>query len=114
MGRMEENQLFFLMGGDVVDMEYEHRLTAVEGRSKSNQHRLDEMEKRQDDQEKLISTVAVLASEQKTIQSDVKEIKGDVKNLTSKPGKRWDNLINQVISILIAAVAGFLLAKFGL
>ena len=97
-----------------MDMEHEHRLTVVEDRSKSNQHRLDEMEKRQDDQEKLISTVAVLANEQKTIQSDVQEIKGDVKSLTSKPGKRWDNLVNQVVSIIVAAVAGFLLAKFGL
>lgn len=97
-----------------MDAELEHRLTTVEDRSKSNQHRLDEMEKRQDDQEKLISTVAVLASEQKTIQSDVQEIKGDVKSLTSKPGKRWDNLVTQIISILIAAVAGFILAKIGL
>lgn len=72
------------------------------------------MEKRQDDQEKLISTVAVLASEQKTIQTDVQEIKGDVKSLTSKPGKRWDNFVSQIISILIAAVAGFILAKIGL
>ena len=97
-----------------MDMEHEHRLTVVEDRSKSNQRRLDEMEKRQDDQEKLISTVAVLANEQKTIQTDVQEIKGDVKSLTSKPGKRWDNLVNQVVSIIVAAVAGFLLAKFGL
>lgn len=97
-----------------MDMEHEHRLTVVEDRSKSNQHRLDEMEKRQDDQEKLISTVAVLANEQKTIQTDVQEIKGDVKSLTSRPGKRWDNLVNQVVSIIVAAVAGFLLAKFGL
>lgn len=97
-----------------MDMEHEHRLTVVEDRSKSNQHRLDEMEKRQDDQDKLISTVAVLATEQKAIQTDVQEIKGDVKSLTSKPGKRWDNLVNQVVSIIVAAVAGFLLAKFGL
>ena len=97
-----------------MDMEHEHRLTVVEDRSKSNQHRLDEMKKRQDDQDKLISTVAVLASEQKTIQTDVQEIKGDVKSLTSKPGKRWDNLVNQVVSIIVAAVAGFLLAIFGL
>jgi predicted nucleic acid-binding Zn-ribbon protein len=99
---------------NVLDSELEHRLTTVEDRSKSNQHRLDEMEKRQDDQEKLISTVAVLANEQKTIQTDVQEIKSDVKSLTSKPGKRWDNLVNQIIAIVVAAVAGFILAKIGL
>lgn len=97
-----------------MDAELEHRLTTVEDRSKSNQHRLDEMEKRQDDQEKLISTVAVLASEQKAIQTDVQEIKGDVKSLTSKPGKRWDSLIDKAIWAVAGAVLAFLLAKIGL
>ena len=97
-----------------MDMEHERRLTTVEDRSKSNQHRLDELEKRQDDQEKLISTVAVLASEQKSIQTDVQEIKSDVKNLTNKPGKRWDSLVEKIILTVAAAVVGFVLAKIGL
>ncbi len=97
-----------------MDMEHERRLTTVEDRSKSNQHRLDEMEKRQDDQEKLISTVAVLANEQKTIQTDVQEIKSDVKSLTSKPGKRWDSLIDKIIWAVAGAVLAFVLAKLGL
>lgn len=97
-----------------MEKEYEHRLTTVEDRSKSNQHRLDELEKRQDDQEKLISTVAVLASEQKSIQTDVQEIKSDVKNLTNKPGKRWDSLVDKIILTVAAAVVGFILAKLGI
>lgn len=97
-----------------MEREFEHRLTEVEQRSKSNAHRLDEMKKRQDDQEKLISTVAVLASEQKTIKNDVNEIKSDVKSLASKPAKRWDSLINQIITIIVAAIAGFVLAQIGL
>lgn len=97
-----------------MEIEFEHRLTEVEQRSKSNAHRLYEMKKRQDDQGKLISTVAVLASEQKTIKNDVNEIKSDVKSLASKPAKRWDSLINQIITIVVAAIAGFILAKIGL
>ena len=97
-----------------MDMEHERRLTIVEDRSKSNQHRIDELKKRQDDQEKLISTVAILASEQKTIQTDVQEIKSDVKNLTNKPGKRWDSLVEKIILTAVAGVVGFILAKIGL
>ena len=97
-----------------MEKELEHRLTTVEDRSKSNQHRLDEMEKRQDDQEKLISTVAVLAEREQNVEKDVKEIKDDVKILTSKPGKRWDSLVEKVILTVVAAVAGFILAKIGL
>lgn len=96
------------------EKDIEHRLTAVEDRSKSNQHRLDKVEKQQGEFVDLVSSVKVLAEREQNVENDVKEIKSDVKILTSKPGKRWDNLINQIISILIAAVAGFILAKIGL
>ena len=97
-----------------MEREFEHRLTEVEERSKSNKHRLDNMEKRQDALEELTSTVKVLAVREEAVESDVKEIKNDVKGLASKPGKRWDNLVTQVIGIIVAAVVGFLLAKIGL
>ena len=96
-----------------MEREYEHRLTDVEARSKSNSHRLDEIEKRQDNLDKLVGTVGVLAEREKRVEDDVKEIKSDVKSLTGKPAKRWDNLINQIITIVVAALVGFILAKIG-
>lgn len=97
-----------------MEREFEHRLTEVEDRSKSNQHRLDEVEKRQNNLDKLAASVEVLAVKESNVENDVKEIKSDVKTLTSKPAKKWDNMINQIITIVIAAIAGFILAKFGL
>ena len=96
-----------------MEKELEHRLTEVEERSKSNKHRLDEVEKRQDNLDDLVGTVKVLAVREESVENDVKEIKSDVKSLTGKPAKKWDNLVNQVISILVAGVVGFILAKFG-
>lgn len=96
-----------------MENEIEHRLTEVEERSKSNTYRLAEVEKRQDNLDDLVSTVKVLAVREENVENDVKEIKSDVKSLTGKPAKRWDNLINQVISILVAGIVGFILAKFG-
>jgi hypothetical protein len=97
-----------------MEISIEHRLTEVEGRSKSNSHRLDDMEKRQDDLDELVSVVKVLAVREEAVENDVKEIKSDVKSLTSKPAKRWDSLVNQLITILVAALAGFVLAQIGL
>ena len=97
-----------------MDFEHERRLTEVEARSKSNAHRLDDMEKRQNDLDKLVGTVEALAVKEDRVESDVKEIKNDVKTLTGKSGQRWDNLVTQIIAILAAAVIGFILAKFGL
>ena len=94
--------------------EYEHRLTEVEERAKSNSHRLDEVEKRQDDLDELVSTVKVLAVREENVETDVKEIKSDVKSLTNKPAQRWDRMVEKVIWAVVAAVVGFMLAQIGL
>ena len=97
-----------------MEVEIEHRLTEVESRSKSNQYRLEELEKRQDNLDDLVSTVKVLAVREETVENDVKEIKEDVKLLTSKPGQMWDGLVKQIVTALVAAVIGFFLAQIGL
>lgn len=92
----------------------EHRLTEVEERSKSNAQRLSEMEKRQDDLDELVSTVKVLAVREENVENDVKEIKADVKSLTSKPGQRWDSLVDKIIWAVAGAVLAYILARVGL
>lgn len=95
-------------------IEYEHRLTEVEARSKSNTRRLDEVEKRQADLEELTTSVKVLAAREEVVERDVKEIKDDVKSLTDKPAKRWEKIVETVITILVGGVVGFIMAKAGL
>ena len=97
-----------------MDLKHERRLTEVEDRAKSNSHRLDEVERRQSDLEELVGSVKVLATKQEAVEADVKEIKSDVKNLTSKPGKRWEIVIEKIITVVVGAIVLFLLAKFGL
>lgn len=97
-----------------MEIKIEHRLTEVEERAKSNTKRLDEIEKRQDNLDELVGTVKVLAVREENVENDVKEIKNDVKSLTNKPAKRWESLVNQLITIIVAAIAGFILAKIGL
>ncbi len=92
-----------------IEREFEHRLTEVEARSKSNVHRLDEVEKRQDDLDELVGTVKVLAVREESVEKDVKEIKSDVKNIKSIPTKRWE----QIITLVIAAAVGYFLSKIG-
>ena len=97
-----------------MDLEHEKRLTEVEARSKSNAHRIEEVERRQDDLDELVGTVKALAVREENVESDVTEIKSDVKSLTGKPAQRWDNLVSQIITVVAAAIVGFLLAKIGL
>ena len=97
-----------------MENNFEHRLTEVEDRAKSNTKRLDEVEKRQDDLDDLVTTVKVLATREENVESDVKEIKRDVKDMASKSGKRWDELVDKSIWAIAAAVVGFVIAQIGL
>lgn len=96
-----------------MEINHEHRLTEVEERSKANQRRIDILEKRQDNLEELTVTVRTLALKEENIENTVKEIKDDVKELTNKPAKRWDGLIDKIILTIAAAIVGFVLAHFG-
>ena len=96
-----------------MDLEHEKRLTEVESRSKSNAHRLDEVEKKQDDLSELVGTVKVLATREEQVESDVREIKTDVKSLTGKPGKRWEGLVDKIITTVVAIIVGYIFAKIG-
>lgn len=94
-------------------IDIEHRLTTVEDRSKSNSHRLDEVEKAQKDYSELLGTVKVLAIKEQNVENDVKEIKTDVKTLTNKAGKRWDGLVDKIILTVAAIIVGFILSRIG-
>lgn len=96
-----------------MDLEHEKRLTEIEARSKSNAHRLDEVEKRQDNLDELVGTVKTLAVREENVETDVKEIKQDVKSLTSKSGQRWDKIIDQAIIVIVGAILGYILANVG-
>ena len=96
-----------------MDLDHERRLTEVEERAKSNSYRLSDVEKRQDNLDELVGTVKVLAVRERQVEADVKEIKGDVKALAGKPAQRWEMLVTQIISLVVAAVIGFVLAKLG-
>lgn len=85
-----------------------------EQRCKSNTHRIDQLEKQQENLEKLISAVAVIADKQTRLEADVGDIKKDIKTLAEKPAKRWDSIVDKIISAIIAAIMGYALARIGL
>lgn len=95
-------------------LDMEHRLTEVEARSKSNAHRLDDVEKRQDNLDKLTTSVSLLAEREERMESDVKEIKSDVKTLAEKPAKRWEAVVEKALLAVVASVVAYFLGRMGL
>lgn len=96
------------------EVEFAEKLATVDQRSKSNTHRIDDLEAWRKDQSELIQSVSTLANEQKHIKTDVEEIKTDVKAIAEKPGKRWEAIVDKVIWAVCAAVIAFLLGRVGL
>lgn len=97
-----------------MEVKFEHRLTEVEERSKSNQRRIESMEKRQDNLEELTVVVKGLAIKEENVEQTVTEIKKDVKELTNKPAKRWDGIVEKAVSAVVGGVIGYFLFKLGL
>lgn len=97
-----------------MEIEFEHRLTAVEDKAKNNEQDIQELKKRQNNLEKLTSTVEKLAIREENVENTVKEIKDDVKTLTNKPAKRWDGMVDKAISAVVGGIIGYFLFKLGI
>ncbi len=97
-----------------MEKDIEHRLTSVEERAKSNTIRLDEVERRQDNLEELTTTVKVLATKEENVERTVGEIKDDVKEMKDKPNKRYDKIIDVIITAVIGVLVGYIFAQIGI
>ncbi len=82
--------------------------------AKSNQHRITELEAEQKELRNLTNAVALMATEQKNMRSDLSEMKADIKSIKEKPGKRWDNAVEKICTLVIAAVVAWMLGQIGL
>lgn len=97
------------------------KLTEVDARSKSNTHRLDDMDNKVDTLQRLTTAVEVMAAEQRNQSKTMAEIKTDVTALGSKvdaienkPARRWEALVEKALLAVAAAVIAFLLGRIGL
>ena len=104
-----------------MEINFEHRLTAVEDRSASNTKRLDKLEEEQGVIHELATSIKVMAGEQKHQTEAIRSVKEQVENLDckvdaleAKPGKKWEEASKSVLLAVIAAVVAFFLGKFGL
>lgn len=97
-----------------MDLEHERRLAETESRSKSNMKRLDELSQQIDAVNNIATSVAVMAEQIKTMNENLQTLTGKVAALEAEPGKRWKFVVEKIIYVVVAAVAGFVLAKVGL
>ena len=90
------------------------KIVEIEQRSKSNTHRINDLEEDNRALHTLATSVEVLATKQETIESNVQEIKTDVKALKAVPGSKWEALVKAVVTAIVGVLVGFALAHAGI
>ena len=96
------------------EVEMEHRITAVEKLAKGNERRIGDLESDNKALLDLSTSVAVMAEQMKTMSSKVDSMDAAVKRLQSVPASRWEGLIKDVVTALVAGLVGYALALAGL
>ena len=97
---------------DEVEIAKEHQL--IWDLAKSNKKRIDSLEEEQKELRSLTTAVSQMVIEQKNLREDLVEMKSDIKEIKEKPGKRWDNAAEKVLTLIIAAVVAWMLGQIGL
>lgn len=97
-----------------MDNEIQAKIAEIEARSKSNTHRIDDLEADNKALHQLATSVEVLATKQEAIEANVSEIKDDVKSLKAIPGGKWEALVKAVLTAIVGALVGFALAHAGI
>ena len=90
------------------------KIVEIEQRSKSNTHRIDDLEADNKALHQLATSVEVLATKQEAIEANVSEIKDDVKSLKAIPGGKWEALVKTILTALAGGLVAYALFRLGL
>lgn len=99
---------------DSKDIQYEHRLTEVENRSKSNSHRLDDVEGALKENTDLIISIKELAVETKHMREDLNETIQRLDKLENKDKDKWDKFKWLIVAGLVTLILGYIAVAIGL
>ena len=90
------------------------KIAEIEARSKSNTHRIDDLEADNKALHQLATSVEVLATKQEAIEANISEIKDDVKSPKAIPGGKWEALVKTILTALAGGLVAYALFRLGL
>ena len=90
------------------------KLAEADGRARSNTRRIEKLEQQTDALSKLASAIEVMAEQIKQMRGSIDSLDEKVETLESKPGKRWDGIVDKAIWAVAGGIIAFLLAQLGI
>lgn len=104
-----------ILGGEcVTEAELAAKVAQIESRTRSNTHRLDQLEGNVQAVNRLATSVAVMAEKQGNMAGQLEKIALDVEEMKAEPGSRWRSLTEKLIAVVATAIITFLLTRLGL
>ena len=96
------------------DIDFEHRLTEVEQRAKSNTIRIDEHDQEIEENNNLIGAIKELATEVKYMRADLNDTIERLNKLEGKDSDKWEKFKWLLVAGLVTIVLGSLAVQVGL
>ena len=96
------------------DIDFEHRLTEVEQRAKSNTIRIDKHDQEIKENNNLIGAIKELATEVKYMREDLNDTIERLNKLENKDGEKWEKFKWLLVAGLVTIVLGSLAVQVGL
>ena len=87
------------------------KLQETTDRSLRNESRIEKLETDQKALSELALSVQELATNQVNMKDDLTQIKEDVRSLITLPSKRWNSVVEKVITLLVGAFVAWLLTS---
>ena len=87
------------------------KLHETTDRSLRNDSRIEKLETDQKALSELALSVQELATNQVNMKDDLTQIKKDVRSLITLPTKRWNSVVEKVITLLVGAFVAWLLTS---
>ena len=86
------------------------RLTSGESSIKSAHHRIDGLERMVDSVHQMAISINQIVTEIKALREDYEQVDVRLEELEHKPIKRYEAILNTLLSVIISGVAGYFLA----
>lgn len=87
------------------------KLQETTDRSLRNEARIEKLETDQKALSELALSVQELATNQVNMKDDLTQIKKDVRSLITLPTKRWNSVVEKVITLIVGAFVAWLLTS---
>lgn len=76
--------------------------------------RIDEQKTLAESVHKIATSVEILALSQKQIETKVDSLSADIDEIKAKPGKRLDDIMWTILTVIITAIVTFIISRIGL